>query len=404
VHFSISNSDVKISRAAAKHVNSVQRQGAAYVTWIIVGILIGLSVVAAVNVIMDPFAQRWPRLFPKLSPDFEFHDREVRINLTHHRRPQFIILGNSRTQHGLDPQSESIRKWMPFNASFAGATPKEVVIFLRELQNEHWAHAIIGLDFFMLWPDPEVHINSKLLVTSPFSMLNRVQTSVSFAATLASIRSIARRPSYVDDDGATTESLFRRNEAALGGRTAATLFLEKQLVRNMRRLSLDANFFIEFDEMLKLLCRSQTDIVVLMPPAHVRQLTIYHALGEWGRFEDWKRKIVQISGRFHECPISVWDFATYNSVTTQDFSDPASPGGYDWFWEVSHFRKAIGDEVLGIVYGDIPEHNNLELGALLRDEMLEEHLTVQRRLQTYYENKLSQMTDEIRLITRELGR
>src|SRR6516164_6915870 len=93
--------------------------------------LAGLALIAALGLIVDAYGVFGTRLLPasRFPPDLrlmEHWDRVAKaIELARRRGDQVLFIGDSRTQHGLDPAAPALGGVKGYNAALPGATLAE---------------------------------------------------------------------------------------------------------------------------------------------------------------------------------------------------------------------------------------------------------------------------------------
>jgi hypothetical protein len=126
--------------------------------------------------------------------------------------------------------------------------------------------------------------------------------------------------------------------------------------------------------------KNNAQIVLLIPPCHVRLLEIIEELGLQKEFIEWKRKllemVIQIAEANPSLPqISLWDFAYRNAVTTSPIiraENKSSTKGH--FYDPIHFDAELGDRIFQIIYGSNQNPRDEAIGVLLSKHNIEQHL------------------------------
>jgi hypothetical protein len=109
---------------------------------------------------------------------------------------------------------------------------------------------------------------------------------------------------------------------------------------------------------------------------------VYRALGLWAALEQWKRSLrntaLGLELRRTQQAFELWDFADYSSLTTE--AVPAAGNvqvRMQWYWESSHYRKPLGDQVLNRIFAVPHAAVPTDFGVLLStlsDAAFEQHL------------------------------
>jgi hypothetical protein len=76
----------------------------------------------------------------------------------------------------------------------------------------------------------------------------------------------------------------------------------------------------------------------------------------WRTFENWKRaltKVVETQVKTRQSNVQLFDFSGYNEFTTEHVPLPGDRhSAMRWYWEAGHYKAALGDEMLGVIFGD----------------------------------------------------
>ena len=115
----------------------------------------------------------------------------------------------------------------------------------------------------------------------------------------------------------------------------------------------------ELDDMRNILnlCRQQgISLHLVIYPYHARLLEIIRITGHWSAFENWKRAIVQLVSKDAELagPTSVrlWDFSGFNVLSTEPVPEKGDRQTTTrWYWEAGHFKHELGSLVQDRVFG-----------------------------------------------------
>ncbi len=137
---------------------------------------------------------------------------------------------------------------------------------------------------------------------------------------------------------------------------------------------------------LALARKKGVDAYFYISPVHARQLELIRALGLWGRFETWKRRLVDLFRR--EAMDSgaraypLWDFSGYDSLTTE--AVPTLGEGarkMHWYRESSHFTKAMAGRLLGVM---LQSRTTEGQGRLIDADNIGRHLSALREAGNEY--------------------
>jgi hypothetical protein len=352
---------------------------------ILLGVVIALLVlVATFNLAVDPFLYRWPRPAWMPEPAFAVFDRETHYNLVVQARPNAILLGNSQTQHGLVPSHWNAAGPV-INAAAVGASMAEIQQMLATAEARgHVGRAIVGLDYamshitatpppkanemYLLAPDGRLRPDMlKGLVTLPM-----LRTSASLV-----LEALRRRRSY----GAHGEALDRVYQIALAGHGGALGSLRGRLAQF--RVSLrepTGDFPTELRALRDTACKGGVQLQVYVSPNHAAWMQAIRQAGLEADWLQWKRELVTVSQERPGCSFEVWDFNTYNPITTEPVPDPG--GMLRYSWDGLHFHTATGDMILARMHdlkAGVKAAPPPNFGVLLTPKNLETELDKDRQ-------------------------
>jgi hypothetical protein len=304
-------------------------------------------------------------------------------------RPRTVLLGNSRTEIGFDPQSTVWpSNWQPvFNAGLSG---RSLFIASRMLQEAIAAgpvkNAILQVDF----PD---------FLTGPTAMNAPIRPRDSERRLLAT-RSGAPNPDrsfeiWRDRLTATLtiDALTDSLRTFLSQRSAAVetmtsfgfnplnqylsdvkivgyygIFAQKRSAYEaLYRIYPHPDFarpleyqpFRDLIQIMKTAHANSVRLIIFIPPYHAQLLDIIKRAGLWPSFENWKRALVRVvtsecqDVNETHCSIPLIDFSGYNAYTTEPV--PAQGDTHtqtQWYWEPGHYKAALGDVMLPCLIAD----------------------------------------------------
>ncbi len=355
-----------------------------YVTTL--GFVVGIvcAVTLAVNAIIDPYAMTdWVN-----KPGFNSHKAAL-IDHTRigkplavmRKQPKLLLMGISREARGFDLGSAA---WGDL------PTPRYNLALdsghIRELRDfyEHAANVapiqelVIGLDFLLMFDArylPQAY-DPRLLVLDGQPRLavhwRALQYLMSFDTLRDAIATVSDEPHSVvefDEFGSRTDTALQQQPRRAGGQRNMFRFSEShQYFDNQIRMLLDRPFttdsngystLADLGMLLDRAARDKVRVTLVIPPVHARQLEVYRLLGLWPAYEQWKQDVLSVaSGKQHrqaDDDYPVWDFTTYHPITWENV--PAKGDvetQMQYYWESSHFKRALGDQVLQRIFGTGP--------------------------------------------------
>lgn len=392
--------------------------------------LLMLMLGAALNYVVDPYGlYRWVELekFNKLKPKSGPNGHLVKPYRVVEVQPRTLILGNSRTEVGFDPESSH---WpAAFRPVFNMALPASgIEASLRSLQHSIAAGkpalTIVGVDFFdflsnddarnrtPLQPFESSDFEKRLLINGDGSR-NRLRTiqsikdqaTVLFSlnALIDSLQTIAMQ--HLPDQANLTALGFNpmheyRRFVRVDGHYSMFRQVETTYLTNYFRTT--PTLYTEgsasspaFDQlrMLIALCRaSDIRLVLYIHPYHAHMLESYRIAGLWPLFEEWKRALVRdvnedSASHPGAAPVELWDFSGYNEITVEPVPAASDKGrSMRWYWEAGHYKREVGElvlaRVLGITTADAP--GPTAFGVELNARDIDGHLVAIRDGQRIY--------------------
>ncbi|MGR9073945.1 MAG: hypothetical protein ACU833_12855 [Gammaproteobacteria bacterium] len=370
--------------------------------------LLYLSVVLF-NYLVDPYSIYGMPLHEGLNankPELFKHLRLTKAHIIERVKPDALVIGSSRTEHGLNPEHPAMMKNLnSFNLALNGATIYEN---LRYFQHANAINSlkmvVLAVDFFQFnayrpnTPDfaenrleADIH-GEKIELPKTTDVLS---TLASVDATVASLKTIFQqenRTNVILDRGQVAQpdkdSIIMRS----GGRHEAALYSELNYISHLyfprpykkfEFVSEDKkiNTFDYFRRILEDAHRQKIRLYVLISPAHARQWILVNSTGLWDKWEEWKRELVRLNGEvarwFKSEPFPLWDFSGFNTYTTESVPDLGDRKlMMRWYWESSHYRVELGDMVLDRVldYSDPERPIAEDFGVLINGENIDRHL------------------------------
>jgi hypothetical protein len=382
-----------------------------------IAISIVLGAVIAINLLVDPygiFQLTPPGTVNERKPALATRARLAKPYQVTRAAPRTILIGNSRTEAGLDPQADSWPKSMRpvFNLSVGGAgVPLQYRFLQHAVATKAPATVVLGLDFLDFLFDESKECSQDFLsgAPKPYERSLRVdrtgrelpffwpQKLLDFRDVLLSLDGIrdsiqtllqqspifaTRTLSGFNPNDDVAESI--RIEGYAGVFQHADATLRKSLTKHGRTPVLlhpdCSKTFAALDAILSLQNANQFDLYMYIHPYHARLFSLIHELGLWPSYEKWKTLLVarvDKQGQQASGHVFLWDFGLHSSLTTEQVSSQMrSPTDLTFFWESGHYKAAAGDIVVKTMF-DL--RKSTEEGRLLSTETMQFHLCDLRR-------------------------
>ncbi|MDJ0745179.1 MAG: hypothetical protein QNJ32_17720 [Xenococcaceae cyanobacterium MO_167.B27] len=282
-------------------------------------------------------------------------------------RPKTIIVGSSRTKQAINPeypvfdQSSGV-----YNLALNGPNFYEVRRYVEHaIYNQpDLQEIILGIDFFMFNSnlDNQPTFSESRLEKKHITLDDGIKVLFSLDTLSNSKDTITASKQDSATDDSYGENGFMPNRNA---DKPENIWRFNQSIKLYFTLHSDYEFseqyWSDFEKLVKLCEQNNIKLKVFISPSHATQWESIYVTNRWQVFEEWKRKIAQLT--------PVWDFSGYNSVTTEKIN--ASMNNYV---DNSHYVPAIGNLILNRIFdyqtSEVPD----DFGVLLTPDNMEEHL------------------------------
>ena len=363
--------------------------------WIALTCLL-LIAVAAFNVVVDPYGLfRFVDKpgFNSIKPTAAGQGPMTKAYQVLRVQPRGLILGNSRSEVGFDPEHPA---WPAdarpvFNAALPGTGTSVTLQYLQHVlanadRNSAPKPKVIlwGMDFMDFLVDASLlghdlepkRENSRLLSNRDGSDNSRrwvvqvkdhAQSTFTLGAFIDSMQTLGSRKSpFAVDLTPLGFNPMRDYLKITADEGYANVFRAKDQANIKAFLRQPKDIFDaggvsspELDDMRNILslCRRHgISLHLVIYPYHARLLEIIRITGHWPAFENWKRAIVQLVGKDAESagPASVrlWDFSGFNALSTEPVPEKGDRRtATRWYWEAGHFKRELGNLVQDRIFG-----------------------------------------------------
>ena len=354
------------------------------------------ALVAAFDAAVDPYlVVGAPRLagFNAVKPEIETHTALAKDHLIARARPAGLLLGDSKVDIGLDPESAS---WPEdarpaFNDGVPGLAVEDVLARLKAgVATGPVRRALVMLNMLNLLtpPDPPKGPASSVLGAPASDLLLSTLSLDALRASLATVASQRRRAVYdMTDLGASSEGGFQATASREG---YDALFVRKDMdLPAMFRTAVDARRDRNASgaprlgavaEMIAFCGAHGVELDLVIPPSHADYLEAMGQAGLWPSYERAKADLTRLAAK-GGAGVRLWDFGGYDAYTTEAVPGPSERGeAMEWFWEPTHFKKRLGEKVLAAVYQGAKGY-----GAPLTPDTIDAHLADDERARAAYD-------------------
>lgn len=351
------------------------------------------------NTAVDPYgvsnSPSW-REFNLVKPEQDTHNKLFKTIDVIRFKPTTVLFGSSRVILGLDPSHPALMdRQNSYNFGILGLHVYELNSYVQHslINQPNTKQVIIGVDFFMFNQSGEFSANldenlgkNKISLTMLMNLVfswNTFQASQKTIMANFNNRNLTKyysRGMRIIDS--TTSDIKDKNFVSMKDRFKRDLsnYLTNQAYYKDYKLS---NRSIKIYKDIIHICQTRNiDIKVFISPEAATQLEAIRLAGLWSFFEQWKREWSQIT--------PLWDFSSYNSITTEPISD-----NMHYFLDGTHYSKQVGDLILNRVLSYQEKTVPMDFGILITPKNIESHLAKIRGERDLWAN---QHPDEVNLV------
>ncbi len=327
-----------------------------YLLWMIGLGGFALLGVAALNLLVDPFD-----IYRLVGSEEYSHFKEgigmrmAKVEQLRARPWDVVLLGNSRVEVGLDPQSPAWGGARVYNAGLPGAIFDEIDTEARiAFGNSSLKRIVLCVDLGDFDAERTLPDDDQLTLLNP--SLNRMDYRL---ASLLSINAVAKslgtlknsshhHPAMDWRQGEMDTPLVTHGWADwtltgyydFGGAEAASA-----------NLRISPSRLAGLEKLLEDACGRGIRVDLVELPTHVTFFERYRLAGKWDVYTQWVREMAEIadrcSRRFPECPVKFWDFFSYSRYTTEMIPGLGTTvTKMRWYWDGGHFKRELGDLVI----------------------------------------------------------
>lgn len=342
-----------------------------------------LGVIAAVNYVVDPYGIVGAGYagFNRNKVEAIDHPDIAKTYRLERAKAKTILLGNSRVDLGLNPQSPH---WPAdarpaFNLAIPGySMPTRAQYFEHALAVGRPTRLVMGFSIDDFWPSaPDAEPIARLRVDAAGkpnagywpARLNDLATSFLSLQTLSDSISTPLKQKR-DDVSVMAEDGFN-NGGALDARvrqTSAREFMEwKDRDKAPRLLAWAKTREIDFAPLERILAaaaKRNVEVTLFVTPSYVDDYLLFREAGLQADYDKWKRGLVALvdAARLRGVKVTLWDFSGVNERSTEALSGPGGPP-LTWFWESQHFKPALGEEIIAALTGAKTGYGRVLTGA-----------------------------------------
>jgi len=331
-------------------------------------IFAGLALIALMGLGVDAYGVFGTRLIPasRFPPQLRLvaiGDRLTKgLEIVQRHDDRLLFIGDSRTQHGFDPDSPALGGIKAYNTALAAATLSEQLDTLDyALAHEpSVTHLVWGLSF-EIFP-------SRVATTTDYwdsafaghSLLSsRLHHLFAFDFVEASFKALLQARKQVEAPMKRNGVVNFPSDPVEGPGIARYHDLElASESRELRGPRPPAEMQAAQDRLRRRLAELKLkgiDVDLVIMPVHAWRLEFYRLVGVETELADWKRGVAATVGALASAPgngkLRLFDFERPHLFTEQPILSPPAPGERRFFLETSHFYPWLGDLILDRVLG-----------------------------------------------------
>jgi hypothetical protein len=334
----------------------------------------GVLLLVAFVAVIDPYHLYGfvdSRRLNHVKPLPEQYREQIKLAQATAARPDLVLLGNSRVEVGLDPDSPQLSGHgrSAYNMALAGATlaVNERMYAALRADAAPAAMAVIGVEFldFLVKPDSAPPAAP---AAGPFPWQWRFDTLLSVKSMTDALRTVrlqkAADPATMTQRGQTPQRDYNRYARAQG---YDAIFQQKAAENARNIVRKPHNLFVAGTDgspsidrlraLLDTMARDRTEVHLVIYPYHAQMMAMFDEAGLAPTMEAWKQVLVRevdaVRGRYPSARIGVWDFSGYAAMRCERIPAPGDTRtATRWYWDAGHFKSALGERMLQRILGD----------------------------------------------------
>lgn len=295
-----------------------------------------------------------------------------------------LILGNSRSDAGINPEHPAWQGFRAYNFSQPAASLYESFRSLQHAQASHpLRRVLLSVDFAAFIGDEHIQIETfaeaRLRVDRHFQPQSSRYFWRDAANILFSEEGLehgretwhnSRRGGYPEHTvlGWHNPLGWQQQVRERGGYRIEFLRSERSFIRpggiwarwpEGSRFQDDPDAYFPamrlFEELLVFCHERNIELHLFTSPIHGRMQLGLYALGLQPAINAWKRELAavneRVAARYGREPFPLRDFAVINSYTRDPVpATGGEPDGMQWYWDSSHYRHTLGDLIQNLLF------------------------------------------------------
>ncbi|NNF17937.1 MAG: hypothetical protein HKN70_14425 [Gammaproteobacteria bacterium] len=371
-------------------------------------VVLVLLATSTMNLLVDPYARYELIRAPGFNERKPAAVDQVALTKTYQvirARPQTLLLGNSRVDIGLDPESPSLPQvFTPaYNLAIPGTGVEAALFYLRHAAAHTDLKALVlGVDFMDFLTEaqaatpvagPRLDGNGQVSQIASLQQTGNdtLTTLLSLSATLDSLNTLlSQRDS--DAGGITRKGLnlasqFNKLVSSEGHYalfTAKNREYLQRLVQGPRQVFIpgtkSSSSWQALQEIVEFCTLHDIRLTLFIHPYHADVLGLFDRAQLWTEFERWKRGLTAVTGKPAN-PVTIWDFSAHGEITNEALPGPGdTTTKMHWYWEGGHYKRELGERMFARMFAG----DDGSFGTQITPANIAEHLTLLRERKAQY--------------------
>ncbi|HBD9376167.1 TPA: hypothetical protein KLD42_003092 [Legionella pneumophila] len=346
-------------------------------------------------------------------PQVTSHLRLTKAIATEWKKPEYLIMGSSTAETGLNPDFSAWDNSHVYNLGLSGANIYEVMRYLQHAEAiKPVKKIILVVNFFMFnaYVDNRDDFNESLLHVdfngnkNPHTVNTIFSTLLSFDALKASLETIKnqhKRNAFLSN-GQLVHDYREEQIQQLKGYKNNFLYTENYSKASLLPSPHNQFSFINpvkgidtiayLQKIITICENNHTELILILAPEHVRLLETYKLLDLWDTYEQWQKELMKIiaahNQKYPNLKFALWGFNNINSITTEQLPDKDDViTKMHWFWDPQHFKNELGNLILLMILRLKDESGISHFSTLLTENNIQKKLENDRLELIKWENR-----------------
>lgn len=325
--------------------------------FVLAGLLTG-ALIVTLNWTMDPYnIFDGPHIegINTQKPVIKENERIYKTVRLANQTADVVLLGTSRADNGLDPLHPVFAGRRAVNLALPSQPYSESRLLFDRMTRTKPVTVVFGIDFF----PANAYFNAPPdFVLDNYSPYRKLELLTNIATTRNSLKTLfdQSEPSVSwTGDGHIVRTSRAINPAKdfREGLAIGTYLPEPQcdfVFKSGSNQPLE-----DVRSIFSRAYQENIDLRVFISPSHAWQWETIAAAGLWNRWEEWKRRLVNLNEseavKTGHPPFPIWDFSGYNSVTTEPVHHlKDTVNGMQYYFDASHYSPEAGNLVLDKIF------------------------------------------------------